>query len=193
MRKPGSIIFLNGASSSGKSTLARAIQSRIAVPFWHYSIDHYRDSNVLPMDRIRAGEFIWRELRVSFFDGFHASIPALVNAGNNVILEHIVEDEVWFKKSLGSALMEQDVFFVGVHCAVEELERRERARGDRQVGDARRDFAKVHAHCVYDTEIDSLEELDSNVEQICNMWGGRSNNGGVFRKVAETWLRLKSG
>lgn len=187
MRNPGSIIFLNGASSSGKSTLARAIQSRISVPFWHYSIDHYRDSNVLPMDRIKAGEFVWRDLRVSFFDGFHASIPALVNAGNNVILEHIVEDEVWFKKSLGSALMEQDVFFVGVHCAVEELERRERGRGDRPAGDARRDFDKVHVDCVYDFEIDSLEELDSNVEKICSVWGDRSNYVGAFRKVAEMW------
>ena len=189
MQRPGGIIFLNGASSSGKSTLARAIQARISVPFWHYSIDHYRDSNVLPMDRIKTGEFEWRELRVAFFHGFHASIPALVNAGNNIILEHIVEDELWFKRNLASALLGQDVFFVGVHCPVEELERRERVRGNRPIGDAGKDFARVHAHCVYDCEIDSSEELDSNVARVCREWSDRSSSG-AFNAVAETWLSL---
>ncbi len=41
------IIFLHGASSSGKSTIAKELQSRIEVPFWHISIDHLRDSGVL--------------------------------------------------------------------------------------------------------------------------------------------------
>ena len=51
------IIFLHGASSSGKSTLARAVQAKIDEPFWHYSIDHLRDSGIVPMARIRARRF----------------------------------------------------------------------------------------------------------------------------------------
>lgn len=38
------IIFLHGAASSGKSTIARALQKRIEKPFWHISIDHLRDA-----------------------------------------------------------------------------------------------------------------------------------------------------
>jgi chloramphenicol 3-O-phosphotransferase len=53
----GQMILLNGASSSGKSSLARAVQATIDRPFWHISIDHLRDSGVLPSARIKSGEF----------------------------------------------------------------------------------------------------------------------------------------
>jgi chloramphenicol 3-O phosphotransferase len=53
----GTIIFINGASSSGKSTIARALQARLEDPFWHISIDHLREAQVLPFDRIRSGDF----------------------------------------------------------------------------------------------------------------------------------------
>ena len=45
---PGKIILLNGASSSGKSTLAQALQASLDEPSWHYSIDHLLAANVLP-------------------------------------------------------------------------------------------------------------------------------------------------
>jgi len=59
----GKIIFLHGASSSGKSTIARALQARIDEPFWHISIDHLRDAGILPSARITSGEFKWPEMR----------------------------------------------------------------------------------------------------------------------------------
>ena len=174
MNRPGRIIFLNGASSSGKTTLAKALQSQLPLPFWHYSIDHFRGDDILPMARIRSGEFPWPGLRQAFFDGFHASIPALVGAGNNMLLEHIVEDEMWLKR-LVRLLAGLDVFFVGLHCSLPELEKRERARGDRPMGDARADFSKVHTHCVYDLELDSNSGLAENVTTVCNAWTERSS------------------
>ena len=77
------IIFLHGASSSGKSTIARLLQARIERPFWHVSIDHLRDAGVLPLARFRSGEFAWADARKPFFDGFHASLAAYADAGNN--------------------------------------------------------------------------------------------------------------
>ena len=91
----GKIILLNGASSSGKSTLARALQGALDEPFWHFSIDHLIAANVLPMGRIEGGEFSWRDMRPQFFDGFHRCLPALAGAGNNLIVEYIVEQEAW--------------------------------------------------------------------------------------------------
>ncbi|WP_405108692.1 chloramphenicol phosphotransferase CPT family protein [Phaeobacter sp. BS52] len=38
------ILFLHGASSSGKSTLATALREQASRPFLHLSIDHLRDS-----------------------------------------------------------------------------------------------------------------------------------------------------
>jgi chloramphenicol 3-O phosphotransferase len=62
------------------------------------------------------------------------------------------------------------VFLVGVHCPLEELERRERARGDRGVGDARRDLETVHTFCAYDLEVDSTAPPEQNAARILAAW-----------------------
>ena len=124
----GKIILINGASSAGKSTLALALRERLEESFWHYSVDHFWDADVLPMARIRSGEFDWQMLRPGFFQGFHRSLPALAGPGNNLIVEHIVETRAWMVM-LVELLAEFDVFFVGLHCPLPELARRERERG----------------------------------------------------------------
>ena len=48
-----------------------------------------------------------------------------------------------------------DVFFVGVHCSPEELILRARARRDRPIDNAVAAIKRVHAHAIYDLEIDS--------------------------------------
>lgn len=169
----GRIILLNGASSSGKSSLARAIQARIDTPFWHISIDHLRDSGVLPTARIKSGEFDWRAMREAFFLGFERSLLAYVEAGNDLIVEHIMESEVWLLR-LADTLAGHDVFFVGVHCPLEELERRERERGDRPIGDARRDFHRIHSYCLYDLEIHAMQDREINADAVIAAWYGRS-------------------
>src|SRR5262245_16680984 len=95
MATAGDIILVNGASSAGKSTLCRALQDALETPFWHYSIDHFRGTGVLPWARIERGDFAWAALRPAFFDGFHRCLPALAAAGNHLIVEHIVETRAW--------------------------------------------------------------------------------------------------
>lgn len=170
MEMTGKIIFLNGASSSGKSTLARGLQATLDVPFWHYSIDHLR--SVLPMDRIRGGDFRWADHREAFFDGFHRSLPVLVDAGNNLIVEHIVENGTWLRR-LVRLLTGLDVFMVGVHCPLDELDRREAARGDRRPGEARGDFHSVHSLMRYDVEVSGVESNEDNVAAVLRAWQSR--------------------
>lgn len=166
---PGKIIMLNGASSSGKSTLARALQAALDEPFWHISIDHLIVANILPKSRIDSGEFAWREMRPAFFDGFHRCLPALAEAGNNLIVEHIVETSEWMDRLL-ELLEPFDVFFVGLHCPLPELERRERKRGDRRIGEAKFDFETTHEFCIYDLEIVSSLPVDVNVDSVLAAW-----------------------
>jgi chloramphenicol 3-O phosphotransferase len=168
----GRIILLNGASSSGKSSLARALQSRIDTPFWHISIDHLRDSGVLPTARIKSGEFEWRRMREAFFLGFERSLLAYVEAGNDLIVEHIMESEAWLLR-LADTLAGQDVFFVGVHCELAELEKRERGRGDRPIGDARRDHFNIHSYCLYDCEVDGMNDPQTNADTVILAWRDR--------------------
>lgn len=181
-RGAGRIILLNGASSSGKSSLARALQARIDTPFWHISIDHLRDSGVLPSARIRSGEFDWRAMRDAFFIGFERSLVAYAEAGNDLIVEHIMESEAWLHR-LAGILSGQDVFFVGVHCALEELERRERQRGDRPPGDARRDYFRIHSYCAYDVEVDGMGDSQANADAVIAAWRVRRSPS-IFARLA---------
>lgn len=111
----GKIILLNGASSSGKSTLARGLQGRLDRPFWHVSIDHFRAAGVLPMP---------------------------------------------------------------------ELERRERARGDRRIGEARADHGIVHTFGPYDFDVDSTLPPERNAEAVIAAWRARQRPG-AFERMAQ--------
>jgi len=179
----GSVIFLNGASSSGKSTIAHATQSLLPVPFWHYSIDHLLHARVLPKDRIDSGEFPWAQLRPSFFHGFHRSIPALAEGGNNILVEHIIETQEWMDRLL-HLLAGHDVFFVGVHCPLAELERRELERGDRRIGEAKADFAVAHKYCEYDLELDGTASSETLAKELAAAWQARSGSRALTRMVA---------
>jgi chloramphenicol 3-O phosphotransferase len=172
---PGKIIILHGPSSSGKSTLAKAVQARIELPFWHVSIDHLRDAGVLPNARFKAGDFAWREHRAAFFEGFHRSPPAYAGAGNNLIVEHIFDTPGWIER-VARLLKPFDVFFVGLHAPLDELVRREAARGDRPIGDAERDFHSVHRGMRYDFEVLSAEPVEANTEALLAAWRRRSRS-----------------
>ena len=172
-REPGKIILFNGASSAWKSTLARSLQQQLHDPFLHLSFDHLRESNALPMARIRNGELNWALMRPAVFDGFHRCLPAFAKAGNNLIVDHIIEQEQWMA-DLVQLLAPFDVFFVGVHCPLPELERRERHRGDRSIGDAHSDFHAVHRFTEYDLDIDSTQPTEGNVARLITAWQSRS-------------------
>lgn len=175
----GKIIFLHGASSAGKSMIARALQNTIGEPFWHVSIDHLRDTGVLPSDRIRRGDFAWRDMRASFFDGFHRSLAAYAEAGNNLIVEHILDTRGW-QAELGALLATRDMFFVAVHCPLEELVRREMARGDRGVGSAAKDFHTIHKSVTYDLELQTLDGPEANAAKIIAAWNTRGRRSAFF-------------
>lgn len=179
----GKIILIHGPSSSGKSSIAAELQAEIEAPFWHISIDHLRDAGILPMARIRSREFPWAGLREPFFDGFHHAVAAFARSGNNLIVEHIVETQAWMN-DLVRLLTDFDVFFVRVHCDVEELERREIARGDRRAGDARRDFEALPGF-PFDLQLDSTAtKAGDNVETLLSAWRARRRPS-AFERMAQ--------
>lgn len=183
MTGKASIIFLHGASSSGKSTLARLLQDRIERPFWHISIDHLRDSGVLPLARVKAGDFKWREMRAPFFAGYHASLAAYAAAGNNLIIEHILDTPGW-QGELAEQFRPFDVLFVALHCPVDELNRRELARGDRPVGSAEKDALTIHEGRRYDLELQTGDGIEENAKRVMAVWRA-TRTGSRFFEVAE--------
>jgi chloramphenicol 3-O phosphotransferase len=190
MREPepasrqGRVVLLNGASSSGKSTLARGLQNALDTPFLHVSSDQLIAAGVLPSRREVDGPFAWwEEMRPRFFDGFHRCIPALAAAGNDLIVEHIIEFASW-RRQLGQLLAAFDVFFVGVHCDVPELDRREQMRGDRRAGEGRThvEVDRIHDFGLYDYEVDTTEGMsDDLVTQCISAWQRRATSA-LFQK-----------
>ena len=180
----GRLILLHGASSAGKSTIARALMAITPTPFWHISPDHLRDAGALPMERLfRTGEFRWADYREAWFTGFERALPAYLGAGNDLIVDYILETEAG-ARAFVATLAGFDVFSVGVHCPLDELERRERARGDRRLGDARRDFETIHAHCAYDFVVVSTQAPEANAAAILDSWTSRARPSAFERMAA---------
>ncbi|MFD5569203.1 MULTISPECIES: chloramphenicol phosphotransferase CPT family protein [Streptomyces] len=146
----GLVVFLNGTSSSGKSSIAAELLRMLDEPYFHMPVDAFhamRSGTPVPPDRLDAVlHRTWR--------GYHRAVAGMAAAGNNVVVDHVLSAE-WRLEDCLSLLVPEDVVFVGVHCAVDELERRERARGDRPAGLAARQVRQVHAHGVYDIECDT--------------------------------------
>ena len=166
---PGKIIIINGPSSSGKTNLALALQKQLDIPFIRFSFDLFLDHKTFPSEQIKNGAFSWDSMRPSVFRGIHQCLPALATAGNNIIFDHIIETQTWLHHLL-SLVAELDVFFVGLHCSLPELERREVQRGDRHSGEAYRDFQTVHNITSYDLELNSENSLEENVTILINAW-----------------------
>ncbi|MEM6310333.1 MAG: AAA family ATPase [Pseudomonadota bacterium] len=159
------IIFLHGASSAGKSTLARALQDVLPVPYWHVSIDKIRDADVLPTTRFQRGGFSWSDHRAAFFNGFHASLLGFAEAGNNLIVEHILEDGA-MRAQVMEMLQPFPVFWVGLHTPLGVLVAREATRQDRPIGSAAQDFDQVHVGMRYDLELDGTLPAPQNAPRV---------------------------
>ena len=183
-RGSGRVIILNGASSSGKSTLARALRQALDEPFLYVSSDQFVASGMLPERRDDEGPFSWwNEMRPRFFKGFHRCLPALAGAGNDLLVEHVIEFRTW-RESLSRLLADFDVFLVGVHCDLAEIDRRERERGDRWIGEGRSHVETdgIHTFGPYDFEVDTSDGVSTTVVQsVITAWHSRNTRLGVLR------------
>jgi chloramphenicol 3-O phosphotransferase len=181
---PGKIIIINGPSSSGKTTLALAAQKQFDIPLVRFSFDLFLDNKALPLEQIRSGAFSWETMRPSVFHGLHRCLPALAKAGNNLIFDHIIESKFWLEDLLRS-VSDLDVFFVGLHCSLPELERREAERGNRRSGEARTDFELVHSITSYDLELNSENPLEDNVKLLIEAWKKRKRPSALDKMLQE--------
>ncbi|MFF4341230.1 chloramphenicol phosphotransferase CPT family protein [Kitasatospora sp. NPDC001540] len=147
----GRIIFLNGTSSSGKSSIARELLEILDDGvFFHLAVDGF---NAMRTKRELGAAELDAALRRTRA-GFHRSIAAMAAAGNDLVVDHVLS-EPWRLLDCLAVLRPEDVLFVGVHCPVDELTRRELARGDRPPGLAAHQYDLVHRHGDYDLECDT--------------------------------------
>ena len=159
--KRGKIILLNGVSSSGKSSLAKAIVKRLPDHF-HYNIDDFD----IVIERMEDREK-QRLIPVSTEYYFHRTIRMFSESGINLVVDQILHNIDTLRDCL-STLKGYPVYFVGVHCPQKELEKRELERGDRTLGLSKKQLKYVHQQNeAYDIEVNTgLESLDTCADKI---------------------------
>lgn len=180
------IIYLNGPSSSGKTTLAKALQKAFSEPYLHIGFDKLIgfmpaklnnweggpaplgfswepaiDPAGHPIYQIVAGPFAKRITRT-----LKDIAVMLASQKYNLIIDDLafgaIEVDEWKRELKGF-----EVLYVGVVTPLEILEQRERVRGDRFLGSARGQYFKVHENVVYDIEIDThANTTEENLEAI---------------------------
>jgi chloramphenicol 3-O phosphotransferase len=178
MSTAGAVIVLNGPSVAGKSSIQRALQAQHAEPYLALGLDSLvcaplpqryfaappptdreqvmfgdatTDANGAPLFPLHFGPFGRRVVA-----GMHRAVAAYALAGNRVIVDYIAY-EPDFLVELAHFLAPVTAYLVGVHAPLEVLEARERARGTSPPGHARSHYHTVHAHGVYDFEVDTAQ------------------------------------
>ncbi len=167
----GVCIVLNGASSSGKTSIALAIRERWKGPLQISGIDTFLMCQSEPFfgDGSPAPGFAWVPTTVDgmpAFDivggplgrGLQQAAQAFWRACADWGLDQVVDD-VWLTAeqalSFKYVMAGADVLWVGVRCPIDVIEQRERDRGDRRVGQARGHAHLVHQWTNYDVEVDT--------------------------------------
>src|SRR5215472_6983223 len=89
---PGQIVFLNGTSSSGKSSIARELMLILDRPYFHMSVDainamRARD-RTLALDPAELTAVLARTRA-----GFHRAVAGMARAGNDVIADHVLSEQ----------------------------------------------------------------------------------------------------
>ncbi|HTM63950.1 MAG TPA: AAA family ATPase [Gammaproteobacteria bacterium] len=177
MKKTAQVIFLNGPSSAGKSTIAHALQLKLTEPYLHIGIDKLISMMPEHLNNWEGGKvdegFWWQ----SAYDE-HGNILQHIQLGPyakkisellkdvvitmlsrefNVIIDEVCVGEHSSMSEWKTKLASYQVLYVGVNASVENLEAREKERGDRIIGSARAQWLEVHKNVTYDVEVNTDE------------------------------------
>jgi len=149
----GRVLVLNGSSSAGKSSLAKALQAVLPESHLHVALDAFRAME--PADYwLGLDAPVTRRRIAGLCRAMHSAVAAFAESGQHVIFDTAL-DRTSVVESLYADLGHLGFSLIGVHCALGELERRETARGDRPSGLARRQFEAIHAGRTYDFSVDT--------------------------------------
>ncbi len=148
-RKPD-VILLNGPSSAGKSSIAKALRQKLpdsgnAVLI---SLDEYL--------QMSATEPIWEDDVFAVMPRMCEDISSALREGKTVIIDHVITSARIYR-ALNDAAHGFQMKTVLVSCDVETLRRRETERGDRCAGSAEASLQYLYPKTGYDLCVDSSE------------------------------------
>ncbi len=155
------VIVLNGGSSSGKSSLARALQAVLPEPWLRLGVDDLIDA--MPARLLSPGGLDLADdgsvgVGVEFTAieaHWMAGIAAIAAHGGQVIVEDNFVSGPSAQQRWATALSAIETRWVGIRCSPEVAAAREAARGDRTAGMAAKQADAVHRGIHYDLVVDT--------------------------------------
>jgi chloramphenicol 3-O phosphotransferase len=156
------VIVLNGGSSSGKSSIARALQQILPTPWLTIGVDVLiealpgrgedpRSGLVLEPDGSITVKPEFRAIQ----DAWYRGLAAMARDGARFILDEVLLSASAGQQRVRALLDGLNLFWVGVHCDPAMAADRERERADRVPGMAAAQALTVHAGVEYDVEVDT--------------------------------------
>ncbi len=156
------VIVLNGGSSSGKSSIARALQEILPGIWLTFGVDTFIDALPGGGDSPRAGITYEQGGTIAFSTehralerSWYTGLSAMARAGAHLILDEVLLSGGAGQERMRSTFGEADLIWVGVRCDPVVAASREAQRLDRVEGMARQQALSVHAGVVYDVEVDT--------------------------------------
>jgi hypothetical protein len=125
----------------------------MSEPFLHLSID--QEAFLFPKHCWDMEQLSDEEL-MRFWSAFIRSVALYAELGNRVIFD-TVSDSDWVVDQCCEAFRDCNVYYIGIHCSLAALRRREIERGDREIGQAERQLPTVHNYGAYDFTVDTTE------------------------------------
>jgi chloramphenicol 3-O phosphotransferase len=161
------VIILNGVSSAGKSSLARALQEHAQEDFLRVAMDDFlsmlppgRESTEawFPLVSIGSPEQALPRFETGprghlLLEQMRAFVGSLAARGMNVIVDEVCEADAIrdYRLQAGNARL----VVIKVEAPLAVIEQRERERGDRLIGLARDQSGFLHKGIAYDITVDT--------------------------------------
>jgi chloramphenicol 3-O phosphotransferase len=200
------IIILNGGSSYGKSSLAKALQDLMPQPALLMGIDLFwftLPAKQLDLERVEPEYYRWEmvgppgheefvihpgPLLTKLMTGRYQAIARFLELGFHVIADDVIWERPWLEDTL-RILSPFTTYFVGVYCADDVSAQREHDRGDRHAGWARGSGRAAHRDAIYDLTVDTSYETP----QECAREIKAALDGGLrplaMKQMTEKYLR----
>jgi len=174
------IIWLNGVSSSGKTSISKILQNELDNTYLHIQVDDFQ--NMFPTKRYMWTDEFW-DIAIPLFSAFHHSIKAYYDYGANLIVDHVLVKDEW-KIECEKLFAKDRVMFIGVKCSLDVLQSRVDERDNRPDWIARYQFDKVHAGLTYDYEIDtSNSTADESASKVLEAIKGMNESEGIRYQI----------
>lgn len=177
----GTIVVLNGPSSSGKSTLSRYLCENLVEHHLHIELDAFR--NMEPTNYWDVGQQLAQVRVAALCRAINATAATFSRHGQPVIVDHVLSSDAWHY--MLEDLIGLPVLVIGVFCSLEILIERELTRGDRKIGLAKSQFDSIHANRHYDYIVDTSSSSASDYARLVLDWLQSRPTPAAFTKMRQ--------